>query len=215
MYFFVKGDCEMIGLLYPVIIVFLLLTVYFVFQEYRKGQKSKKSFMFICTMNSFAILLAIIGGVAHVSTNDSAGNINLDISASNVASIEIYYNDVPARSQMKIVTKPEDIQVIVDKLSTFKIYDDKEREPVAGRDWYGFRFNMTDESSDEFAFVNYGETELYGVVGVFESAGFRFGIKAGIVNTVVDIWGKADYAIQDVPESQLPLYGQKQSMQGA
>jgi hypothetical protein len=138
----------------------------------------------------FIVFLAVTGC-------SSTTNIDLPFSASDVESMELYRYSVPADSQMQIITKPSDIESIINTLTSIKVKEGS-YEPTAGTDTTSFRFNLSDGTDFEIIYVGYGVKKGE----IMSSYIFNYVTEADVGG----LWDDFKYEVVNAEESKLPNY---------
>lgn len=144
-----------------------------------------------------AALVVVLGCVGLFTNPSQKLKIDLSFSTSDIENIEVFYYNVPAMAEKKVVTAPDDIKAIYNTLTSIDVKKGS-YEPVAGSDTIGFRFSLSDGSSFEIIHHNYGVKKGE----IMSSYVFDYITEADICG----LWRNLSYEILDAEESELPLY---------
>lgn len=133
-----------------------------------------------------------------LSACNQTEKIDLPFELSEVENVEMFHFIDPMDAEKKTVTGQEDIEDIYTLLENISL-EDKETVSVAGGSMTSFRFNLSDGTAYE---IIYSEVAVKsGRILITDDEKDYF--------TSADIgaiWNNSDYSVEEVTESELPIY---------
>ena len=123
-------------------------------------------------------------------------SIELPFGLADLDRVEMFRFQNPAQAEKKVITDPEDMKDLYDRLESISLKD-KKTEPVAGGSVTGFRFHCTNGKTYEV---------IYSAIGV-KSGRIKMTDWETDYFTSADLgacWNNYDYPVTDAAESELP-----------
>lgn len=134
------------------------------------------------------------------SSNDKP---NLNLSLTDINSVEVYSFIVPTEVEKKIITNKEDINYILKQLIGLKMkksYDYPPNSSVVGGSNISFRFNKNDGTSTDVIYI--GDTKE---TGILKSSYVYYYKTEGNLN---ELWENLNYEVIKTNSNELPRYEQ-------
>ena len=145
----------------------------------------------------FIILILMFQGS---SSNDKP---NLNLSLTDINSIDVYLFIVPTEVKKKVITNEEDINYILKQLTGLKVkksYDYPLNSSVVGASNISFRFNKNDGTSTDVIYIE--DTKE---TGILKSSYIYYYKTEGNLN---ELWENLNYEAIKANSDELPRYEQ-------
>lgn len=145
----------------------------------------------------FIISILIFQGC---SSNDKP---NLNLSLTDINSVEVYSFIVPTEAEKKVITNEDDINYILKQLTGLKVqksYDYPPNPSIVGGSNISFRFNKNDGTSTDAIYIE--DTKE---TGILKSSYVYYYKTEGNLN---ELWENLNYDVIKANTDELPRYDQ-------